>query len=317
MRVIKASAMGICFGVRDALRLTESIAQPVEVTVYGQLVHNPLVQQRMAQRGFRQTAEGAGRHAIPDTSHVLITAHGISQWRRGQLENAGKTLLDTTCPLVKKAHSAAVALGRQGYHVLLIGRPGHVEVQGITEDLTSFDVVPDVAAVKSYSHPKLGIMCQTTTAVYLAEQIRQAVAQKNPHAEIKFIDTICQPTRDRQDAVEYLLNRVEAMVVVGGENSNNTRQLAQRCRESGVASYHVQHAQELKPSWFHRIDTVGLTAGTSTLPETIDEVYRALVAMETCGDTAVDVGASGTAIARRMNPPAKEAMHRDNCRFHG
>jgi 4-hydroxy-3-methylbut-2-enyl diphosphate reductase len=305
MRVLKASSMGVCFGVRDALRFADSIPQPVDVTVYGQLVHNPLVQQRMAQRGFRQTMEGSQRNSIPDTPYVLITAHGISQWRRDQLENAGKTLLDTTCPLVKKAHNAAVTLGRQGYHVLLIGRPRHVEVQGIIEDLPSYDVVPDVAAVKSYSHPKLGIMCQTTTPAWLAEQIRHAIAKKNPHAEIKFVDTICQPTKDRQDAVEYLLGQVQAMVVVGGENSNNTRQLAQRCRDRGVTAYHVQRADELDSRWFDHMDTVGLTAGTSTLPETIEEVYQALVAMEPHGDTSVDSGASGATIARRMNPPAE------------
>ena len=279
MRVIRASAMGVCFGVRDALKVADTVAQPVQVTVYGELVHNPLVQQRMRRRGFQQFGEGDRRDAIPDTPHVLITAHGISQRRTAALLEAGKTILDTTCPLVKKAHAAAIGLRDQGYHVLLIGRPGHVEVQGITEDLYSYDVLPDSAAVKTYHHNKLGIICQTTTPSARALEIRAAVKRKNPHAEIKYIDTICQPTKDRQLAVEDLLNQVNTVVVVGGKNSNNTRQLVHRCQDRGAVVYHVQSAAELDPQWFESIEAVGLTAGTSTLPETIEDVYNAISAM--------------------------------------
>lgn len=279
MRVIRASAMGVCFGVRDALKVTEAVAQPVQVTVYGELVHNPLVQQRMRRRGFQQSGEGEHRDAIPDTPHVLITAHGISQRRTATLRGAGKTLLDTTCPLVKKAHAAAIGLRDQGYHVLLIGRPGHVEVQGITEDLYSYDVLLDSEAVKTFHHQKLGIICQTTTPVPRALEIRAAVKHKNPHAEIKYIDTICQPSKDRQLAIEDLLNQVNTVVVVGGKNSNNTRQLVHRCQERGAVVYHVQSAAELDPQWFESVEAVGLTAGTSTLPETIEEIYTALTAI--------------------------------------
>lgn len=276
MQVIRASAMGVCFGVRDALKITEAVAQPVQVTVYGELVHNPLVQQRMRHRGFNQSSEGACRDELPGTSHVLITAHGISEWRKKQLLAAGKTLLDTTCPLVRKAHASAIRLRDQGYYVLVIGRPGHVEVQGIVEDLYRFDVLPDAKAVKTYESDRIGIVCQTTTPAALAKQVRAEVARMNPQAEIKYFDTICQPTKDRQTALEDLLNQVKTVVVVGGRNSNNTRQLAQRCRERGAVVYHVQSPEELDSRWFDGVDVVGLTAGTSTLSETIESVYQAL-----------------------------------------
>ena len=276
MRVIRASAMGICFGVRDALKYAEDVAKPIQVTVYGELVHNPLVNARMRRRGFRQSAERDGRETMPETPQVLVTAHGISQRRRYQLISAGKNLIDATCPLVKKAHLAAQRLQAQGYHVLIIGRRGHVEVQGVTEDLTSFDVISELVDVRTYPYSRLGIMCQTTTASPLAAEIRAAIAAKNPHAEIQYVDTICQPTKDRQNAIEDLLDRVHVVVVVGGENSNNTRLLAQRCRQRGVVAYHVQGAEDLNPQWFSGVDVVGLTAGTSTLPETIEEVFAAL-----------------------------------------
>ncbi|MFI5458720.1 MAG: hypothetical protein ACHRXM_25100 [Isosphaerales bacterium] len=107
--------------------------------------------------------------------------------------------------------------------------------------------------------------------------IREAVAARNPDAEIRFIDTVCQPTKEHQRALEPLLDRVDAVVVVGGWNSNNTRQLVARCRERDKPAFHVQSASDLDPASFKDFATVGLTAGTSTLAETIDEVHRALV----------------------------------------
>jgi 4-hydroxy-3-methylbut-2-enyl diphosphate reductase len=207
----------------------------------------------------------------------LITAHGVSDRERERLKSAGKQIVDTTCPLVTRVHLAARSLEREGYHVLVIGRRGHVEVDGITEDLDQFDVIESADEVRSYPSTRLGIVCQTTAAVERVLSIRAAIAAQNPDAEIKFIDTVCLPTKEHQRALERLLDRVDAVVVVGGRNSNNTRELVARCRERGKAVIHVQSAADLDPAWFRDFATVGLTAGTSTLAETIDEVDRALV----------------------------------------
>ena len=110
-----------------------------------------------------------------------------------------------------------------------------------------------------------------------AAAVREAIAARNPGAEIKFIDTVCLPTKEHQRSLERLLGQVEAMVVVGGRNSNNTRELVARCEERGIPVLHVQSAADLDPEWFRGFETVGLTAGTSTLDRTIDDVYQALV----------------------------------------
>jgi 4-hydroxy-3-methylbut-2-enyl diphosphate reductase len=276
MRIIRADVLGMCFGVRDALAIIDDVDRPDEVTIHGELIHNEQVLAQLEARGFRQAQE-TSRRELPVTSTVLITAHGVSQTERRRLESAGKRLIDTTCPLVTRAHDAARKLHEAGCHVLVIGKPGHVEVQGIIEDLDSFDVIHTPVDVKSYGRRRLGIMCQTTTPVAHADAIRAAIAAKNPDADIRFIDTICHPTKEHQAALLRLFDRVEAMVVVGGRNSNNTRQLVLRCRERGLPAYHLQSAADLRPEWFEGIATVGLTAGTSTLDETIDEVYAALV----------------------------------------
>jgi 4-hydroxy-3-methylbut-2-enyl diphosphate reductase len=291
MRVLVAEVLGMCFGVRDALKAAVRVEQPGDVTIHGELVHNEVVLDRLRARGFAMAAEDR-RLELPTTETVLVTAHGISNRERARLERAGKQLLDTTCPLVTRAHEAARELQEAGYHVLVIGQPQHVEVRGIIEDLTSFDVVQKIEKVRRYESRRLGIICQTTTPVRLVDEIRRVVAERNPDAEIRFIDTVCLPTKEHQNALERLLDQVERMIVVGGLRSNNTRELVARCRARNVPAYHVQAAGDLQASWFVGVETVGLTAGTSTLDETIAEVRKAL-AMIGGGPMLTAEGADG------------------------
>ncbi len=277
MRVLRATDMGMCFGVRDALAAAEQLSQPTQITIHGQLVHNPVVLESLRQRGF--VLHDETHAALPRTAQVLITAHGISDRERQRLAAAGKELIDTTCPLVRKAHTAALQLARDGYHVLVVGQREHVEVRGLTGDLASFDVLQKLSDVRRLPHQKLGILAQTTTTDAEFHTFCHAIGQLNPQAEIKVINTICQPTKDRQDALADLLTQVDVMVIVGGHQSNNTRKLAATCRERGIPAYHVADADELLPAWFRSMSCVGLTAGTSTLPETIEAVYQRLIRM--------------------------------------
>jgi 4-hydroxy-3-methylbut-2-enyl diphosphate reductase len=278
MEVLVADVLGMCFGVRDALKAIGTIDQPEAVTIHGELVHNEVVLQQLHLRGFPMAREH-DRRGLPPTPQVLITAHGISDAERRRLTKAGKELVDTTCPLVTRVHKAALALAAEGYHVLVIGRRGHVEVQGVVEDLHSHDVIQGPDEVRRYSHTRLGIVCQTTAPARLVQKVREAIAEQNPHAEIRFVDTVCLPTKEHQQALERLASRVDAMVVVGGRNSNNTRELVAFCCERNVPAYHVQGAADLDPAWFTGCRSVGLTAGTSTLDATIEEVREALVRM--------------------------------------
>jgi 4-hydroxy-3-methylbut-2-enyl diphosphate reductase len=278
MQVLLADALGFCFGVRDALAAVGRAEHPESVTIHGELVHNEAVIGRLHSLGFQHLPE-ARRDLLPDTPLVMITAHGVSDRERMRLQSAGKQLIDTTCPLVQKVHRAAQMLAEEGRHVVIIGRPGHVEVRGIQEDLPSSDVVEGVAAVCTYPSDMLGIVCQSTTPPRLAAAVNAAIRTANPHADIRYIDTICQPTRDRQDAVVRLLPHVDCVVVVGGKNSNNTRELAALCQDRGVPAHHVQAAADLDPNWFGGCRIVGLTAGTSTLDETIQQVQQALEEM--------------------------------------
>ena len=275
MQVIRAEIMGLCFGVRDALAAIREVDRPGDVTIHGELVHNPIVLHQLERQGFR-TSDEESREVAVDSPVVLITAHGVSDRERDRLAKAGKRLIDTTCPLVERAHRAALKLRNEGYHVLIIGRKGHVEVRGIAEDLPSVDVVESEAEVATYPHRKLGVICQTTAPERLVRAVWSAIEERNPTAEVRFVDTVCLPTKDHQRSLDRLLGEVEAMVVVGGRNSNNTRELVALCRERGVPALHVQDAGGLDPAWLAPYQVVGLTAGTSTLDATIEEVEGVL-----------------------------------------
>jgi 4-hydroxy-3-methylbut-2-enyl diphosphate reductase len=275
MKVLRADAMGFCFGVRDALAIAANLPDAARTTIHGELVHNETVLVQLKSRGFRITAE-ADRDTLPTTEDVLVTAHGISDRERARLESAGKRLIDTTCPLVRRVHRAAQALAADGFHVLVLGRRSHAEVRGIVEDLTEYEILESPEDAADFRRPKLGLVCQTTTPPALAQQILAAVRARNPSAKVRFVDTICSPTRERQQALERLLQKVDAMFVVGGKNSNNTRQLAETCRTAKVPVWHVQNPADLDPHALRGFQVVGLSAGTSTLDESIEAVYAAL-----------------------------------------
>jgi 4-hydroxy-3-methylbut-2-enyl diphosphate reductase len=225
--------------------------------------------------GFRQSPAHSPQAAV-HTPLVLNTAPGVRIADRQRLWAANKALIDTTCPLVRRAHDAAQELRAEGRQVLLVGKAGHVEVRGIVEDLDRCDVIEKPDDVGVYDSRRLGIVCQTTMPPEVVADVCARVRCRNPLADIRVIDTVCRPTKIRQRAVLDLVGRVDAVVVVGGRNSNNTRWLVQVCREHGTPAIHVESAEELDTTWFADVRTVGLTAGTSTLDETIDEVHRAL-----------------------------------------
>ncbi|MFA5504527.1 MAG: 4-hydroxy-3-methylbut-2-enyl diphosphate reductase [Vulcanimicrobiota bacterium] len=275
MLVVQAKHQGMCFGVRDALNLMRGLEHPERVTVHGELVHNPVVQTELMRRGFHQQTE-VGRSLKVPTPEVLITAHGVSEKRKNALLESGYIVHDTTCPLVRRAHKACLHYHNRGYYIVLVGRKGHVEVEGLAGDLVHFEIVSKIEDLKSYPHPKIAMVNQTTTRPDELKLYHQRLLRLNPHREVKLVDTTCRPTRDRQEALEELLERVQALVVVGGPKSNNTHQLGLRAQERGLPWWRVTAADELRAEWFEGIRIVGLTAGTSTTDETVSEVAQAL-----------------------------------------
>lgn len=269
VKIIRASHLGMCFGVRDAiaLALEESGRQPL--TILGELVHNESVLGDLRARGIALET----LPAEVATQAVMITAHGASQMTIESVRARGLRVLEATCPLVRHAHRAIQRLARDHFHPVIIGLRGHVEVRGLTEDLAEFDIVlseEDVAQLPE--RPRFGIAAQTTQPVDKVRRLVELIQRRFPRSEVEFVDTVCQPTKQRQTAAIELAQESDVVIVIGGRNSNNTRELASTCLAHCARVHHVQRASDLRAEWFQDAGTVGITAGTSTPDWIIDAV---------------------------------------------
>ena len=264
MKITLATHYGMCFGVKDALRKTQEVAAAGPVTILGQLVHNPLVREDLRQRGVVEgELSSVGNVA---TEAVVITAHGASDQDRNAWRKAGHRVTDTTCPLVKKAHSALAQLVAAGCHPVIIGQAQHVEVRGLAGDFPHASIVETLDDLAALPPAKIfGVVSQTTQPVEKVRALVEALRARRTDAEVVFRDTVCQPTKDRQEALEALCREHEVIVVIGGRNSNNTRQLSLTAGRHGARVYQIERAEELQAGWFSGVESVGVTAGDRRL----------------------------------------------------
>jgi len=269
MRVLRAAHLGMCFGVRDAIDLATRHAETAPLTILGDLVHNEAVLAGLRAKGIAIAHDPAR----VTTGTVMVTAHGASERSLARTRALGLEVVEATCPLVHVAHRAVQALVRDGYHPIIIGQRGHVEVRGLTEDLEAFDVVLDESEVEGLTpRPRLGVAAQTTQPIEKVRRLVAFIRRRFHDADVRFIDTVCRPTKQRQTAAIDMARAADVVIVVGGASSNNTRQLAETCALYCARVHLVQTDADLCADWFRATDTVGLTAGTSTPDEVVDRV---------------------------------------------
>ncbi|HTB83737.1 MAG TPA: 4-hydroxy-3-methylbut-2-enyl diphosphate reductase [Candidatus Sulfotelmatobacter sp.] len=276
MKIIRASHLGMCFGVKDAIALATSTARLGPLTILGDLVHNETVLAELRTHGInfkQQPSEVA-------TGTVMITAHGASDKKINETRRLGLNVLEATCPLVYVAHRSLKNLVAEGFHPVIIGKRDHVEVRGMTEDLQEFDVLltpEDVVGLRP--REKFGVISQTTQPLEKVRALVALVRQTFPKAEVRFVDTVCQPTKQRQSAAVELAQQADVVIVIGGAHSNNTRELVNTCSKFCPRVHHVLGAEDLRADWFFADDVVGITAGTSTPDRLINEVEQQIQKM--------------------------------------
>jgi len=265
IEVSRAAHLGMCFGVRDAIKLTEQALEEGEVTILGDLVHNEAVIQDLSARGARFE----GRVEDVTIREVIITAHGASEKRIREVKERGHSVREATCPLVRFAHESVHELARKGYFPVVIGRPGHVEVVGLTEDLADYAIIQKEEDIpRMRSRPRFGVAAQTTQPISKVQRYVGLIRRQFPDSEVRFVDTVCRPTKQRQESAIELARDSDVVIVIGGANSNNTHELMRTSRRHCGRVHHVQSASEMEAGWFRDGDKVGITAGTST-PEVL------------------------------------------------
>jgi 4-hydroxy-3-methylbut-2-enyl diphosphate reductase len=261
----------MCFGVRDAIELALRQAATGPLTVLGELVHNETVLAELRGRGVKITQQVAA----VETQTVMITAHGASEKAIGRVRERGLNVMEATCPLVQVAHRAVAKLVREGYHPVIVGKREHVEVRGLTEDLADFDVVLSEADVfELRKRARFGVAAQTTQPIERVRALAELIRRRFPNSEVRFVDTVCRPTKQRQNSAIELAQQADVAVVIGGTRSNNTQELVAACSRYCERVHHVQGVSDLREEWFEGAQTVGVTAGTSTPDTSIDHVEQ-------------------------------------------
>ncbi|MCL5256954.1 MAG: 4-hydroxy-3-methylbut-2-enyl diphosphate reductase [Chloroflexi bacterium] len=283
MQVKLARHMGFCPGVRRALKLIEAEARKRgSIYTLGAIIHNPQEVERLRALGVEPVEDLPGEPGAP----LAITAHGVNPSVMREACDRGLEVVDITCPLVAKVQQLAKSLAGQGYFVIIFGDAAHPEVKGILgwagenavavktmEEL--LQAVPVLASSRKFK--RLATVSQTTQSVQWYSHFTQDLLGLLPRFdEIAVHNTICLPTRQRQESVQDLASEVDVLVVIGGRDSANTRHLVQLAAESGTPAHQVESAGDLRPEWFAGKTVAGVTAGASTPDWVVEEVVSTL-----------------------------------------
>jgi 4-hydroxy-3-methylbut-2-enyl diphosphate reductase len=279
-KVVLAKPRGFCAGVVRAIDIVERALDfcPPPIYVFHEIVHNRYVVDNLSKRDvvFVDSIE-----EVPDGAVCVFSAHGVSPQIVELAERKRLRVIDATCPLVTKVHLEAVRFNRDGYSLILIGHPGHEEVEG-TMGEAPMQLVSSVEEVERLEVPnpdRVMYLTQTTLSLDDVSEIIKALQNKFPKLQSPTKDDICYATQNRQNAVKEMANRVDVMLVVGSQNSSNSLRLCEVSRAAGTTAYLVNDEAEIKPEWLVGAEVIGVTAGASAPEELVIRVLDHLRSM--------------------------------------
>ena len=267
-KVLLASPRGYCAGVDRAVETVEKALEKYGAPVYvrKEIVHNKYVVETLQDRGVIFVDE---TDEVPEGSHLVFSAHGVSPAVRESAKERSLHTLDASCPLVTKVHNEAKRFARDGYHILLVGHEGHEEVEGTAgeaPDITHLvDGVDGVDRLPDFPEgQKLVWLSQTTLSVDETMEIVNKLHERYPNLENPPSDDICYATQNRQAAVKKIAPQSDLVIVVGSQNSSNSKRLVEVALEAGAQESHlVDYAHQVDDAWFEGVNTVGVTSGAS------------------------------------------------------
>jgi len=265
-----AKNAGFCFGVKRAVSMALNGAKKHnDVYMLGDIVHNEHVIERIKNAGIK-TAKNIDQ--IKDGA-LLLRAHGTKSEIYNEAKKKGIKIIDATCPLVLEIHKIAKTLETDGYKVVIIGDYNHDEVIGIASQIKKPIIIAKPEDVKKNIKmiiKKIGVVVQSTQNI---ENTKKIIAELIPKCrELKFMDTICGPTKSYQREIRSMSKKNDAMIIVGSFKSANTYRLTEISKSLNLNTYQVESENDLKPEWFKTADSVGITAGASTPDWIINKV---------------------------------------------
>ena len=271
MKIYLAKDAGYCFGVRDAVNLAnDNLETDGEIYMLGTIVHNERVIKNLSEKGAKVVNS---IDDVPEDKTLLFRAHGTVPELWEKASDKKIKLVDGTCPLVTEIHHEIKLLEKEGRKTIIIGDHGHDEVVAIAGQVTNPIVLSNIdEAKKLRKMKKAGVVTQSTQMIENVQEIINVLMQKV--FDLRFINTICYPTRRNHEQIKELSINCDVMIVIGSFTSANSKRLTQLALERNKRSYQVTGAKDLEISWFNKCDTVGISAGASTPDETIQEVVE-------------------------------------------
>ena len=271
MKIFLARDAGYCFGVRDAVNLAYDTAEAHgEVYMLGTIVHNERVIDNLSNAGSKvvETLDD-----VPEDKPILFRAHGTAPelWKKADKKKLN--LIDATCPLVTEIHDEIKKLEEEGRRTIIIGDHGHDEVVAIAAQVSEPIIIANVDEAKVLRKmKKAGVVSQSTQMIENVQEIMNVLMEKV--FDLRFVNTICFPTRRNHEQIKELAVQCDVMIVIGSFTSANSKRLSQLALERNKRSYQVTTAEELDMSWFNDCETVGISAGASTPDEIINDVVK-------------------------------------------
>lgn len=269
MKILVAKDAGYCFGVRDAVKLAKkSGADYDEVYMLGDIVHNEQVVSDLSKKGSKVVKN---LDEIPKDKPVLFRAHGTDPetWKAAQKKKLN--IIDATCPLVTEIHEEIKSLEKEGRRTIIIGDHNHDEVVGIASQVKNAIIISSPEEARSLKKmKKAGVVTQSTQMIENVQEILTVLSEKV--YDLRFVNTICFPTRRNHEQIKKLADICDLMVVIGSYTSANSKRLTQLSMARNKNSFQVTCAEEVKKSWFSNIGSVGISAGASTPDDLIADV---------------------------------------------
>ncbi len=280
MQILLANPRGFCAGVNMAIDcLDEAIRMfGPNIYVYHEIVHNKYVVERFSRQGVTFVEEVS---QVPEGSLLLYSAHGVSPQVRADARERRLQTIDATCPLVTKVHLEALKFAREGYHIILIGHEGHDEVIGTMGEaprsITLVESPEEVDALPFSPDAKIAYLTQTTLSIDEANAVIERLRERYPQIASPPKEDICYATTNRQQAVSELIPQSDVLIVLGSQNSSNSRRLMEMGHSCGKPAYLIDGPHELRPEWFDNCEVVAITAGASAPEQVVQECIEYLV----------------------------------------
>jgi len=283
MKILLAKDAGYCFGVRDAVDMAYDTAQKHDdVYMLGHIVHNENVVNDLDKAGARVVAS---IDDVPDGKPILFRAHGTTVNTWDDAKTKDMNIVDATCPLVWEIHEEVKKLEKEGRKIIIVGDHGHDEVVGIASQVNNPIIVASPKEAKALKKTKrAGVVSQSTQTIENVQEIINIIMTKV--FDLRFVNTICFPTKRNQTQIKELAKQCDVMVVIGSFSSANSKRLTALAKDRNKNSYQVTCAEEIEPKWLEGVETVGVSAGAST-PDNI--IHDVIIKIKEIGEVTKEI----------------------------